>query len=76
MWQLETTPPMPRESWEASDRPEDDGGDQSGGETRAPVPVCNLVFNIPLHAARRAMATAVAVLYITFSLAPDQPCRS
>ena len=25
--------PMPRESWGASDRPEDDGVDQSGGET-------------------------------------------
>ena len=45
------------------------------------VCVCNLVFGIPLHAARRAMATApplpkqsaVAVLYITVSMAPDRP---
>ena len=44
--------------------------------------VSNLVFNIPLHAAGRAMAAAEPLpkqrrwlFYITFSLAPDRPSR-
>ena len=45
--------------------------------------VCNVVFAIPLHAARRAMAAAPPLpkqrqwaFYVSISLAPDRPSRS